>query len=358
MSTRGKNTTEIQISNKTILRVIGMILIAALAVQIFENLVNPLTLIFISFFLALALNQAVNWLARHIRVINRTGATALSYVFIITLLAIFLSLVVPPLVTQTRDFVNNIPSTVKDLEDDEGVVGSFVNSFNIQEQLDELAIDWSSVIRRAQGPVVSTANRVLSSLVSILTVLVLTFMMLVEGPRWLKAFWKQYPKSSREHHKKLSLKMYDVVKNYVNGQIIVAAIGATFSVIAIMIATTIFKVDTINAIAFGGIVFIFSLIPTIGAILSAFVVVLFSSFASIPLAVTMLVYFIVYQQIENVTIQPLIQSRGNNLTPMLVFIAAILGIGFGGVLGAFIAIPVAGCLRVFLTDYLSRKSDT
>jgi predicted PurR-regulated permease PerM len=67
-------------------------------------------------------------------------------------------------------------------------------------------------------------------------------------------------------------------------------------------------------------------------------------------------YFVVYQQIENATIQPYIQSKGNELTPMLVFIAAILGVGFGGILGAFIAIPAAGCLKILADDYFETLS--
>jgi predicted PurR-regulated permease PerM len=352
---RNPKLQEITVSSKTVLRVILLIVASVFVFRLFENMVHPLTLIFVSFFLAMALNQVVSWIAKQLPSKNRTAATAISYVGVITVLILFFSAVVPPLINQTREFIADIPDTISDLRDDQGVVGNFVRTLDIEEQLDTLADEWSGSITRLQGPVVSTANRVVSNLVSIVTVLVLTFMMLVEGPRWLKAFWRHYPKEKRKHAESLASKMYEIVKNYVNGQVVVAAIGATFSIVAILIATAIFDVNGINAIALGGIVFLCSLIPTIGAILSASVVVLFSLFASVPLAITMLVYFIVYQQIENVTIQPIIQSRGNNLTPMLVFIAAILGIGLGGFLGAFVAIPVAGCARVLVDDYLERR---
>jgi len=69
----------------------------------------------------------------------------------------------------------------------------------------------------------------------------------------------------------------------------------------------------------------------------------------------MAIFFILYQQIENVTLQPYIQSKHNELTPMLVFIAALLGIGFGGLLGGLVAIPIAGCLKVLAEDYFERK---
>jgi predicted PurR-regulated permease PerM len=100
---------------------------------------------------------------------------------------------------------------------------------------------------------------------------------------------------------------------------------------------------------------LFGIIPTIGNIIAAIVVALACLFSSVPLAITMLVYFVIYQQIENVTIQPYMQSRKNDLSPLLVFIAALLGIGFGGILGGFVAIPAAGCLKILIEDYLDDR---
>lgn len=348
-------TQEITISNRTLLRVIAFIVGTIMLLNMFGSLRHPLTLIAVSIFLALAINPAVTWVAKRLKSRSRTRATTLAYLAVTTFLIGFFSIVVPPLVNQTRNFISDVPQIIRDLNDDEGRVGDFVRRYKMEEQITQLANDWSSDISNLQGPVVSLASRVVSNLVSIITVFVLTFMLLIEGPMWLASFWRQYPADRREHAKKIAYKMYVVIKSYANGQVVVATIGAAFSIVTLYIATTIFGVQTINPIAFGGLIFMFSLIPTIGAFLSAAVVVTFCLLVSVPLAVTMLVYFIVYQQIENTTIQPYIQSKGTELTPMLVFISAILGIGFGGVLGAFIAIPAAGCIKVLVDDYLDRR---
>ncbi len=354
---RNKKAQEFTISNETIIRVIGFGLATVLMVRFFENIAHPLTLIFVSFFLALALNQAVSWVSKKLKSKNRAKATAIAYTVVVSVLVGFSVLVVPPLINQTQEFIADIPQTVRDLKDDEGAVGDFVRRYELEEQINEFASSWAQDFGKVGGQAVSLANRVVSNLVSIITVLVLTFMMLVEGPRWIGSFWKQLPKDKRPRVKKLSLEMYDVVKNYVNGQVVVAAIGAGFSIIALFIATEIFDASSLNPIALGGIVFLFSLIPMFGATIAAAIVILFSLFVSVPLAITMAVYFIVYQQVENVTIQPLIQSKGNDLTPMLVFIAAILGVGFGGLLGALIAIPVAGCLKIYVDDMLDNREE-
>jgi predicted PurR-regulated permease PerM len=351
---REKKVTEFTISNKTIARIILFVLGAGLLIRFFENIQHPLTLIFVSFFLSLALNPAVSKVSRALKSKSRTRATLIAYVAVITVLIGFFSVIIPPLARQTTDFVSDVPSTLRELEDDQGSVGEFVRRYKLQEQIVEFANNWSSDFGNVSDQAVTTANRVVSNLVSIITVLILTFMMLVEGPTWLKAFWSLYPIKKRTHGKMIAHKMYKVVTGFVNGQMLVAALGAIFAVVALLILTTIFDVEGVNILAFGGIVFLFSLIPTIGVIISTAVVVLFSLFASVPLAIAMLIYFIIYQQIENATIQPMIQSRANELTPLIVFVAVILGIGFGGILGGIVAIPIAGCVKVLFDDYVER----
>ena len=74
-------------------------------------------------------------------------------------------------------------------------------------------------------------------------------------------------------------------------------------------------------------------------------------FASTGLALGMTVFFLLYQQVENATLQPYIQAKSNNLTPLIVFVAALVGAQLGGLLGALAAIPIAGCIRVVIDEY-------
>jgi predicted PurR-regulated permease PerM len=101
---------------------------------------------------------------------------------------------------------------------------------------------------------------------------------------------------------------------------------------------------------------VFGLIPLFGNPLAATIVVLASLISSVSLGIIMLIYFVVYFFIENHTFQPYIQSRLNELTPLTVFVAAVLGVGFGGLLGAIIAIPAASAVKVLVEDYFQTKS--
>lgn len=349
-----KTEVEITISNRTMLRIILFLFGTIIFLRLIDSMRHPLTLIFVSFFLAMAINPIVARLSSKLKSGSRVRATAIAYGAVMSVIIAFVVLIVPPLINQTTEFIREVPTTLSEVKTNDSSLGRFIRRYNLEQQVQNFASDWTRNLGDVQGPVLTTANRIFANVLSIVTVLVLTFMMLIEGPKWLREIWKHVPARRRAHDQEIARKMYKVVTSYVNGQVLVASIGAVFAMIALVITSTIIGVS-INAVALAGIVFLFALIPTIGTILGALFVAMFCLFASPLLALVMIIYFIVYQQIENATIQPMIQSRGNELTPMLVFIAAILGIGLGGVLGGFVAIPLAGCAKILFDDWIEDK---
>ncbi len=349
-----KTEVEISISNRTILRIILFLLGTVIFLRLVDNMRHPLTLIFVSFFLAMAINPIVIRLSNMLKNKSRVRATALAYTAVMSMLIAFIVLIVPPLISQTTEFIREVPKTLSEVKTSDSSLGRFIRRYDLEEQVQNFASDWTRNLGDVQGPVLTTANRIFANVLSIVTVLVLTFMMLIEGPKWMREIWKHVPIHRRAHDQEIARKMYKVVTNYVNGQVLVASIGAVFAMVALIIASTIIGVS-VNAVALAGIIFLFALIPSIGTILGSLLVALFCLFASPALAAVMIIYFIIYQQIENASIQPMIQSRGNELTPMLIFIAAILGIGLGGVLGGFVAIPLAGCIKVLFDDWIEDR---
>ncbi|MDQ5972485.1 MAG: family transporter [Patescibacteria group bacterium] len=340
----------INISTEAIVRTIFLVIAAFFVIVFIGRITHELTLFAISAFLALALNPAVSGLSRRLRIKSRIRATGLAYLVVLVLLTGFIAVVVPPLVRQTNDFIKTIPSTVQNLNDSSSAPGRLIDRYNLQDQVDKVSDDLKDRTGDVPGLVFNTAGRIGGIIISLITVVVLTFMMLVEGPLWFKRILAIMPKEKQADYKDLGGKMYKVVTGYVNGQVLIAAIASFFSFIAIMIASQITNAS-INAAALAGIVFLFGLIPLIGNTIAAVIVVILSLFVSTPLAIIMAIYFPIYQQIENATLQPHIQAKTNQLTPLLVFMAALIGAGFGGILGAFIAIPVAGCLRILVEHH-------
>lgn len=347
MQKQPENT--VNISNRTILRTILWVVTAVLTYKFVGQLSHVLTLIFLSFFLALAMNPVVGWLTRHLKIGSRVRATAVSYILLVGLLTGFLLLTVPPIINQTRDFISNAPQIVADFQKQDSSLARATDRYDINQRLTEAARSFSKNYGDFGSTVLNTTKRIGSGVLSTLAVLVMTFMMLVEGPRWSRLVIGSLPKHKRIHWDKLSRKMAKTVSGFVLGQLILSIIAGTFSLIALLVASSILDV-TINAVALAAIVTVFGLIPMIGNPLSAILVVLISLLSSPQLALIMLIYFIIYQQIENATLQPYIQARQNELTPLLVFIAAIIGISLAGIVGAFAAIPVAACVKILLEE--------
>ncbi len=345
-----QNEISISIETETIVKGLALVVALIIVLGLLHSLARPLLLLSISFFLAIALNPTVNWITARLKSKSRIRGTAIAYVFVMTVLIGFFSLIIPPLVGQTIDFVKDVPATIESFKKQDSPATRFVYRYNLDEQLDDFASDFKNRSSDISQPALATATTIGSTLVSVIAVLVLTFMMLIEGPSWLKRFWAIQPASKRKERQETAQKMYRVVTGFVNGQFLIALIAGAFAFVALVIASQIFNV-TVNAIALAGIVAVFALLPLIGATLGAVIVVLACMFVSFPLAITMAIFFVVYQQIENTTLQPYIQSKNNNLTPLIVFTAAIIGASLGGLMGALFAIPVAGCLRILVMSH-------
>lgn len=337
-------------TDRTIVRVVVIAVLSFVGLLFLSKIAHALVLIFLSFFLAIALNPAVSWIAQKLRSKSRVRATGAAYLMVLTVIAAFLALVVPPLVQQTNDFAQALPDTIERYTAEDSAPVRFIHEHQLEEDVDDAIQSLRHNVQNIGGSVVTTASTVASFVVSLIAVLVMTFMMLIEGPMWLKKFWDTQDPETSVKHKRVLAKMYKVVTGYVNGQLVIALIAGFFSLVVLLIASTLLNAS-INAVVYALIITLTSLIPMFGATIGAVIVVILCAFASWPLALIMAVFFLIYQQIENATIQPTIQARQNELTPLLVFIAALIGIGFGGILGAFIAIPVAGCLRVWLVEY-------
>ncbi|OGL34809.1 hypothetical protein A3F65_03775 [Candidatus Saccharibacteria bacterium RIFCSPHIGHO2_12_FULL_47_16b] len=344
----------VAVTNRTMVRAIFWLAVAVLGYKFIGMVSHVLTLIAAAVFVALALNPVVSAISRRLKVHSRIRATASAYLLVVAVLTLFFVLVIPPLVQQTRDFIRDVPQKVQNFQDQDNSLSRAVKRYDLDEKLNQAAKDFASNYGGFGSKLLDTGRRVVEALVSVLVVLVLAFMMLVEGPAWLETYFKVLPERKREHHRRLAHKIYRAVTAFVNGQVILAAVAGLFAFIALEIAGQVLNIPT-NAAALAGIVAVFGIIPLFGNPIAASVVVLVSLLNSGALAVVMAIYFIVYFFIENHTFQPYIQSKLSELTPLTVFIAALIGIGFGGILGAIVAIPAASTVKIIIEDYVRRR---
>lgn len=353
---RGNDDTPelaITISTATFFKILALIIGTILLLAILRQAAHALILIFIAFFLAVALNAPVSWMSRRLpgRMHGRRGlATALSALVVIIVLGAFIASIVPPIVRQTETLIDRAPQLVRDMRSSDSGIGKVITRYHLQDQVNKVSDQLGDRLQRASGSAVSTLSGIASSIFAVLTILVLTFMMLVEGPEWLRFIHRLLPDKRRSYAKQLGTDMYKVVKGYVNGQVLLAFVAACL----ILPGLLIFHVS--YPVALMAVVFICGLIPMVGHTIGAIIVALVALFTSPLSALGILLYYILYQQIENYLIQPRLQATATNMSPLLVFMSVVIGVSFSGLLGGLVAIPVAGCIRVFVLDYLrSRK---
>lgn len=350
------NQIKVTVSNRTVIRVLLIILGSYIFLKFVIRIDHILELFFISFFLAIALNPAVSWIAKSLKLKSRIAATGIAYLVVVAILVAFFALVLPPLVRQTINYAENLPANVTSLQNPNTASGRFIKKHKLESDIANLSQDIRNRthnLSSLSGATISTATKIGNFITSTIVVFVLIFMMLVEGPSLLKRYWNlRFGKY--EWHQELAQKMYKIISGYVNGQVVLALIGGAFALVALVIVTAILNVS-VNDVALAGIIVFTGLIPMIGHIIGDVIVILACLFVSWPLALIMAIILIAYLQIENVTLQPYVQAKFNELTPLLVFMAALVGFAGAGLLGAFVAIPLAGCLKILLKEYLVHR---
>jgi predicted PurR-regulated permease PerM len=356
----------IEIDTKTFVRFWLVVIGFAFAIIALYSARTALTIIGIALFLALALNGPVSKLARRLPDRSRTLSTAIAFTVVVAVLGAVIFLVVPPIVQQTAKFIESAPTLVRTISEQWQGLGNLIDKYHIQPQVDQAvaaiqadAGKWATSFGRN---FISGIGSAMSLFAATLLVLVLTFLMLIEGPRWLERVWGLYKDTEKmETHKKIVRRIHSVVSGYVTGQLTVSGIGSVCAGATVFLLSLFFPEVPANlALPTIAIAFTLSLIPMFGATIAGIIVSLLLMFNSVPAGIIFAVYFMIYQQIENNFISPTIQAKRIELSPLAVLVAVTIGLYMFGIAGGIISIPVAGSLKVLIEEYLetSRKVRT
>ena len=350
----------IEIDTKTFVRFWLVVIGFGLAGLMIYASREALMIIGTALFLALALNYPVKKIAGWLPGKSRLGGTALAFTSLIVFLIAMVWFVVPPIVQQSAKFAATIPALVDQANEQWHGVGRFIDENGLREQVDTAA---ENVKQQAAGIATKVGTNILSSfgslasfIASLFLVIVLAFLMLLEGPEWMRRIWGLYNDQAKmKHHRRLADKVYNVVTGYINGQLTVSGIGSLVAGLFVFgMSFFVTEIDANLAMPTILLTFVLSLIPMFGATLAGGLVTLLLALNSITAAIVYLVFFIIYQQIENNFISPAIQAKKVELSALAVLVAVTVGLYVSGLVGVVAAIPVAGTIKVFLEDYLER----
>ena len=350
----------IEIDTKTFVRFWLVVMGFGLAGLAIYSAKDALVLLGISLFLALALNRPVAAIAKKLPGKSRLGGTALAYTTLVLLLGCVIWFVIPPIVQQSAKFVESIPSIIDQASSQWRGVNDFIDKNNLRPQVDSMM---ENIKQQSSSWATSVGTNLLSSvgslasfLGSLFLVLVLSFLMLLEGPTWVKRLWGLYNDEEKmERHKKLVGRMYNVITGYVSGQLTVSGIDAILSGFVVFVLSLTFPVINSNlAMLTVMATFVLTLIPMFGATIAGALISLLLFFNNMTAGVIYAIYFVIYQQIENNFVSPSIQSKKVELSALTVLVAVTIGLYVGGLLGSLVAIPAAGVVKVLLDNYLEQ----
>lgn len=348
----------IEIDTRTFVRFWLVVIGFAVAILAIYSARTALIIIGTALFLALALNGPVSKLSRRLPNKSRTLSTAIAFTVVVALLSAVVFLVVPPIIQQTAKFIDSAPQMVESISSQWRGLGGIIEKYHLQPQIDQavrsIQADSSRWATSFGRNFISGIGSAFALFAAILLVLVLTFLMLVEGPMWLRRVWSLYKDTGRmERHQKLVRRMHNVVSGYVTGQLTVSGIGGLSAGMAVFVLSLFFPDVPANlALPTVAITFTLSLIPMFGATIAGVIVSLLLAFNSVPAGIIFAIYFMVYQQLENNFISPAIQSKRIELSPLVVLVAVTIGLYMFGIAGGIISIPIAGCVKVLVEEYL------
>ena len=315
------------------------------------SVLNIMVLVLMAAVLAIGLDPAVRAMER--RGESRGRAVTLIFLAALAIVILFASLVIPRLVTQVGELADDIPGAVDDISERDDAIGRYVRDNDVAEKLQKFVKDLPAKITNSFGTIVGVAGKVGSVIFNIVTVAILTIYFMLSLPRMRRTAAIAFAPGTRERAEDVMDQAISRIGGYVAGILTTASIAGTsalvfFTILGLLGLGIPFAVPLA---VFSGLL---GLIPAVGAYIGAAPAVIVGFFQSGPTGIVILIYFIVYQQIENYVIQPRIMKDAVNLSPAAVIISTLVFGSLAGFAGAVLALPAAATIKVVIVEVFLR----
>lgn len=336
---------------RTVFSVLAIVLAVAAVLEVIWIARHVIVWILIALFLTLAINPLVELLQRH-GVSRRGPAVAIAYITVLVGIVAIGALFIPTLVDQVTRFGDKVPDYVSDITKGRGRLGFLETKYHIVEKVREQISNGGG--RKALGlssTAISVTKSVLTIVAAVVTIAFMTIFMLLEGPAWTERFYGLLPARSQPRWRAVGHDIYRTVGGYVTGNLLISLIAGAVTTVVLLILGVPY------AVALGLIVALLDLIPLAGATVAAIIVAAVAFLHTIVAGIVVVIFFVIYQQLENHVLQPVVYGRTVQLSPLAVLISVLIGAELAGVLGALAAIPVAGAIQVILVDWLRHRRE-
>ena len=321
-----------------------------------------LLIVGIGLFLAIAIKPLAdkinNLFLKRKKTNKKQLSSVLAFLIVIFAILIIVAVIGPVVVSETVRFVGNLTDMFeKTLGGWEGV-NNIGRNFGLENLKDDMISAISNVSSDILGNLGNTAFATFGAVVGAISAgglsLILTLLFLLEGPKLYNEFWVRLSGRKKdeatEEARKITSKMGNVISTYVAKQVTIALLDGGVTAFVVFILSLIFNFEPALALPMGLITMTFYLIPMFGQIIGCVLVSLILLFSSPLAGIVFAVFYIIYAQIENNGIAPKIQGDALMLSPLIVLASVTIGVYVAGLLGAIVAIPIAGCIKVLIDE--------
>jgi predicted PurR-regulated permease PerM len=335
---------------RSVLTALGVLLAVIAAVEFVLLARAGLTLVTIALFVALALNPAVESIQR--RGVGRGSAVAVVYVIALAIVALLGWVFIPPLVEQITHLVNALPSLVDDLTKGHGPLGFLERKYQVVERVRRATTGQSAdTLLGGAASAFTAVEGIAATVVGAIIIAFLTFFMLLEGPEWRRRCTELIPEAHRGSVERIGAGVYGSVGGFVTGNLVASLLAGIFATIMMLVTGVPY------AVPIGLFVAIIELVPYVGPLLATLLVTAVALTVSPVSALVSLGLLLAYHVVEGHTLRPFLYGRAVKLSPLAVLVAILLGTEIAGILGALIAIPVAGSIQVIIRELLQRHQE-
>ena len=333
-------------------RQIARIIVTAAAVigllYMLVQIRGTLLLLAIAIFLAVALGPTVDRFSHNV---PRAAAILIVYVMIFCVFTGVMALVVPPVINGASDLSSDIPNYIQDLRNNDRIA-EFDDKYDITPRLQEEASKLPEKLGDAAGALQSIAAGTFNAAFQLLTVLTMTFFLLLDGRRMAAFLIRRFGGSREARVRGVARNIYKSTAGYVAGALTITSINGFLTFVVLTILGVPFAVPLAVLMSF------FGLIPLVGATIGGVIILVVTLFTDFPQATIIYgIFLIFYQQLENNVLQPFIFKRTVNVHPLAVIVAILAGSSLLGVVGALVAIPVAAAIQITLREFYGEEPD-
>ena len=347
MESDERRRVELTVSNRTVLRIVAITSAFAIGLYFVYLIREVLLLALISLFLALILNPAVTALERRMGW-RRQTATLIIYLTVTTVVIAFVAAVLTPLIRELTHFLDHLPEYVDQLERSQ-LFRDADHRYNILARLRTNAEQLSSQAPNVGTGLLGIAGKIVTAVIGAVTIFFLTLFLLLELPRIASSLHGLLPPEKADRAERVALEVNTTVARYAAGALVIATIAGIVTWSALAVLGVQFAIVLALLVAF------FDLIPLVGATIGAILVVAVAFTQSTTAGIVMIVIHLVYQQVENHVLQPIVARRSVDVSPVVVILSVLAGATLLGVLGALLAIPIAGSIQVALSETIEER---